>query len=509
MTELKKFYRHSTSYLAGRMCLMVIGFFSLPIFTRLFSVADYGVLNLIGSTILIVSVFSKAGLQNSVQRFHKEHAVRGVEQMQACYTSIFAGSTLVSLLMTLLFVAAVAMTPTTWLSPFAKELLYIAACLIFFRPLRSMVANLWQVEGKTLAYNSVEICVKAGSIALIVALVFLWQRSVMSYVVGLVIVETAVMLVVLALVARRDVINVRRIDWRIAWESLTFGFPLMWAEIAYMVLDSGDRFLIERYLGAQSVGYYSAAYAIAFYVPEVLLVPINLALFPIVMQLWVEKGREETQKFLSRSLNHYLMAAIGFVCVVSLSSREAMVLLASRKYQQAHTLLPILVAGLLLYAVHVFFRPALLIEKKSNTIAAQVGISAVANIVLNMVLLPRMGVIGAAYATLVSYGLCLALMAYSSCRIIPLHVDWMSFAKCAGCAAITWTVLSRLQGSDFLLLLLKVSLGALLYVGLLWTSNEETRKVIASAVRLARERFARSNRPVVGREVGANAQVGQ
>ncbi len=478
MAELRRFYRDSSSYLAGRICVMVLGFISFPILTRLFSVSDYGIMNLVGSTILIVSVFSKAGLQNSVQRFHKEHAVVGLEQMQRCYTSIFAGATVASLAVTLVFAIAIALTPDTWLSPFAKKLLFISACLIFFRPLRSMVQNLWQVEGKTLAVNSVDIAVKGASTAAIVALILLWRRGVMSFVVGTVAVETAIMFVVLAIVARRDVLNVHQIDWGFAWESLTFGFPMMWAEIAYMILDSGDRFIVQSYLGSEAVGLYSAAYGIASYVPEVLLFPINMALFPIVMQVWVEKGRDETKKLLSQSLNHYLMVAIGFVCVVTLSSREAIILLASRKYQQAHVLLPILVGGLLLYAVHVFFRPALLIEKKSSVIAGQVGTAAVVNILLNIIMVPRMGVTGAAYATLLSYGVCLALMARSSCRIIPLDVDWVSLAKSVASAVITYVVVSRFHGGDFVLLFVKVLLGSLLYLGLLWVSNREARNVI-------------------------------
>jgi O-antigen/teichoic acid export membrane protein len=508
MADLKTFYRHSSSYLIGRVCLMLLGFISFPIFTRLFSVADYGIMSLITSTILIVSVIAKGGIQNSVQRFHKEHAILGVEQAQRCYSSIFGGAIVIAVVIALLFAGLTAVVPDTWLSPFAKKLLLISACLILFRPVRSMVANLWQVEGNTLAFNGVEIAAKGGTTIAIVALFFLWRRGVVSYVVGTVVVETAIMVVVLAMIARRDVLNFKNIDWGFAWESLKFGFPLMWAEIAYMILDSGDRFLVQRYLGSESVGYYSAAYGIASYVPEVLLVPINLALFPIVMQLWVEKGKNETQKFLSRSLNHYIMAAVGFVCVVSLSSREAMILLASRKYQEAHTLLPILVAGLLLYAVHVFFRPALLIQKKSNTIAAQVGIAAIVNIGLNVLMLPRIGVRGAAYATLISYGVCLALMARSSLRIIPLDLDWMSLIKCAASAGITYALVSRMQGNDFILLFVKVLAGGLFYLGLLYLINLEARHVMKRVFHMVRMRISGYRQTQVA-EVAVSTQVGQ
>jgi O-antigen/teichoic acid export membrane protein len=509
MAELRRFYRDSSSYLAGRVCVMLLGFISFPVFTRLYSVSDYGVINLVISTILIASVFSKAGLQNSVQRFHKEHAVNGVSQMQRCYTSIFAGAAAVALITTLVFSLVVVLIPNAWLSTFAKQLLLISACLIFLRPLRSMVQNLWQVEGKTFAVNAVDIVVKGASIAAIVALILVWHHDVMSFVIGTVVVESAVMFVVFALIAKRDVLNFNLVDWSFAWESLRFGFPLMWAEIAYMVLDSGDRFVVQHYLGSQAVGLYSAAYGVASYIPEVLLVPINLALFPIVMQVWVEKGKDETQKLLSRSLNQYLMAAIGFVCVVSISSREAIILLASRKYQEAHTLLPILVAGLMLYAVHVFLRPALLIEKKSNVIATQIGIAAMANLVLNVLMVPRMGVAGAAYATLLSYGICLTLMARESLRIIPLSVNWGSFFKCVIAALVTGFLVSQIRGDSVFLLFLKICLASLLYATVLWISNRDARAVMRNIVGLLRQRASSAGAARLGREVSVDVGSGQ
>src|SRR5205823_12919531 len=116
------------------------------------------------------------------------------------------------------------------------------------------------------------------------------------------------------------------------------------------------------------------------------MVPVNLALFPIYMKLWQTKGKQETQEFLSRSLDTFLLIAIGVVCSVMLTSRDALIFLASRKYQQAHSLLPVLTVGLVVYAVHIFLNAGLLIHKRTLTMAKLVTVSCLLNIVLNVVL---------------------------------------------------------------------------------------------------------------------------
>lgn len=488
MAELRKFYKHSSSYLLGRFLLMLVGFVSFPIFTRLFSVSEYGIISLVTSTMMIVTIIGKFGMQNSVQRFHKEHADLGFHEFQRYYSSVFFGTAALCVGLTALFVGVIAFLPNTWLSPWMKVAYYIVACLVLVRPIRSMVANLWQVEGNTIAFNAQEVLIRAFTIPAVLGLFFLWQRSLISFFVGTIGAELVVMTVSIYSVFRRKLLSVRNVDLSFLWAALSFGVPLMWAELAYLVLDMGDRFLIQRYLGSESLGFYSAAYGIAGYIPEVLMIPINLALFPIVMQLWNDKGPEETVQFLSKGFQQYMFGAIGLLCVVYLTAENVVVLLASRKFQQAHTLLPLLVGGLLLYSVHVFFRPALLIHKKSMLMAKVFVLSAVLNVALNMFLLPRMGTLGAAWATFLSYAACLALVATASWRALPLKVDFLSLGKCAGAALITWLLVSRIEIDNTLLsLVVRTAAATLLYVGILWLGDGNVRKTLRRAVELGRQ----------------------
>jgi O-antigen/teichoic acid export membrane protein len=175
------------------------------------------------------------------------------------------------------------------------------------------------------------------------------------------------------------------------------------------------------------------------------MVPINLALFPIYMKLWVEKGREETQAFLSRSLNNFLALAIAVICAVFLTSRDVIVVLASKKFQEAHALLPLLIIGLLIYAVHIFLNAALLIYKKTAVMTGLVVGACVANLLLNIVLIPRLGLQGAAIATLVSYLLLVLTMGRVSFRLLPLKISYAGLGINLLAAVITFFAIRPLE----------------------------------------------------------------
>ncbi len=74
---------------------------------------------------------------------------------------------------------------------------------------------------------------------------------------------------------------------------------------------------------------------------------------------------------------------------VAVTAHSAVIVLGSQKLQQAAPLLPVLVLGLMFYALHIFFSAGLVIHKKTITLLKIVVFSAVLNIALNILLIPR------------------------------------------------------------------------------------------------------------------------
>ncbi|HLI34579.1 MAG TPA: oligosaccharide flippase family protein [Terriglobia bacterium] len=490
MEELKRLYQDSSHYLVGRVCLLLLGFVSFPLFTRLFSVSQYGVINLVFKVVLAATVLSKLGIQNSVLRFYEEHAVsREGKSLRQYYSTLFFGPLGIALAVTVLFTVGVAVMPPTLVSAPIKRLLIFASLLIVIRSVWSILAGFLRVEGKTKTYNVFDVLIKAETIALICVLLFMWKRSVWSFFAGTIAAEGTIALLVVALLFRRRILALKAFDTKFMRVVVAFGLPLVVYELASVILDSGDRVLVQYYLGAKELGYYSAAYNLSYYIQEALGSPLNLALVPLYMKLWVTKGRAETQRFLSESFDVFLMIAVGICATVVVTSRDAIIFLASSKFQRAHELLPILVIGVMLYALHIFLTAGLLIYKRTLTMARQVVYACVLNILLNVVLIPRVGLKGAAIATLVSYGFLILLMARASFQILPIGIRFLGCASYLAAALATWLLVSRIQMKTVLFSLAARGIASMLaYTLLVCLLDRRTRMLIKQLLPWPRDR---------------------
>jgi O-antigen/teichoic acid export membrane protein len=483
MSSLKTLYRHSSHYLGGRVAVMLLGFISFPLFTRVFSVADYGAINLITNTVLLLTVLSKFGFQHSVQRYYPEgQSEAGPDALRRYYSTLFYSTALLALILSSVFVVSLFFGAGRLFGFTAGTTLLLACSLVMIRSLRSMQMNLMQMEHKTRLFNGMDILQKALSIAAICALLFFWQKTVFALFLGLVIVEGAILLQYLPVLARRHLISPSMFDLSFLRTAVAFSLPLMAAEISWVVLDSGDRFFIQHYMGPQALGFYAAAYGIAIYLQDVLMAPLQMALFPICMKVWNTEGKKATQDFLSRSLDQFVLVAVAVVCVAIVTSRDVIVLLASRKFQEAHTLLPFLVIGLVLSAVTIYFRPGLMIHKRASKIAVATFYASVLNIALNIVLLPRIGLVGAAIATMVSYGGIVLFLAYQSLRVLPYKIEFASIARYAAVGGVASWLVARLPiETPLLSALAKGSLILLLYVGTLFAIDGRVRTLLTQA----------------------------
>ncbi|HEV7550786.1 MAG TPA: lipopolysaccharide biosynthesis protein, partial [Candidatus Angelobacter sp.] len=325
MSALKTLYRHSSHYLGGRVAVMLLGFISFPVFTRVFSVAEYGAINLIMNTVLLLTVLSKFGFQHSVQRYYPQGEA-GADTLRRYYSTLFYSTGLLALVLTLLFVASLLFGAGRFFGITAGGTLLLACSLVMIRALRSMQMNLMQMENKTRLFNGMDILQKALTIGVVCALLFFWQKTVFAFFLGLVVVEGLILLQYLPVLSRRQLLSPAMFDVGFLRTAAAFSLPLMAAEISWVVLDSGDRFFVQHYLGAQALGFYAAAYGIAIYLQDVLMAPLQMALFPICMRVWNTEGKKATQDFLSRSLDQFILVAVAVVCVAIVTSRDVIVL---------------------------------------------------------------------------------------------------------------------------------------------------------------------------------------
>jgi len=478
-SELRTLAHSSSHYLAGLVANLALGFVSFPIFTRVFSVEQYGLMDLGQRLLLLLTVMSKAGLQNASLRFYNgaEFATDGTARKNY-YSTMFYGIVGTSAITAALFLVAGKVFPGLLSAGPLGNLTYLLIGVAVIRALNSILAGFLRVEERTKGFNFLLVATKAGTVAGVCALLLFLSRTAHTYFVGTFMVEGLLVLGVAAWYFRRGNITPASVKLDLFRAAVVYGTPLVVYEFAFAILGSSDRFLVRHFVGAEALGFYAVAHGLARNVNELLVTPLGLALVPMYMRIWTSDGPKKTTAFLSTAFDLYILASAGILAAVAACGRSLVVLLASSKYVGADRLIPIILAALFIYAAHVFVGAGLLIHKRTLQMAAILACSAVFNIALNCFLLPRMGIMGGAIATLASYAACIAALTVASHRVLPLNIHKSSLAKYGSAAAVAWLLGSQLHfASAFLECSARFLISTVVYVAMLYWLDERVRGV--------------------------------
>ena len=484
MSDLRSLYRETSHYLIGQVAALALGFVSFPIFTRVLSVADYGMMSLVFQITAMAVVFSKMGFGQSIQRFYPEHANSSeADALKRFSSTIVIGTTVLGLSATILFVLGLRLVPDAVVSPALKKVLLIGSGLIFVRGMQPILLNFLRAQRKTKPFNIFNTVMRGATIAFVCVLLFTWSKDVSAVLTGTVAVELASVIVLVILVFPRDAISLSAFDNRIFRTALAFGMPLALWEQAAVILDSGDRVLVQYYLGFQQLGYYSCAYNITNYIAQSMMYPLNLALVPIYMEMWETRGPKETVSFLSNALDNFIMAVMCVMAGVAVTARSAVIVLGSQKLQNAAPLLPTLVLGVMLYTVHIFFSAGLVIHKKTRILVKIILYAAALNIALNFLLIPRIGTQGAAIATLISYAVFLAMIVRASLAIMPLRINIPGCLRYLVAAVTSVALVSLIDcSSPFINLFVRGTLCVSIYGATLYAIDQRFRTMVTNLV---------------------------
>jgi len=247
------------------------------------------------------------------------------------------------------------------------------------------------------------------------------------------------------------------------------------------ILDVSDRFLIEIFSGSQQVGIYSANYRLVSSGIWMVFYPILMAAHPIIMNSWRGNNKEEMIKLISSITRYFLIIFLPLVGYISICSRDIISLCLGKAFREGYVILPIIILGITGWNLAIIGHKGLEIRKKTKVVFVLVILCAIINIFLNIILIPRFGYIGAAYATLISYLLYPVFVYFYSKHFIPWVIPWkglIKFSIATACAGGVLYYIRKLTGGslDHLGLILAFFGYSIIYMVLLIIFKEFTPK---------------------------------
>lgn len=488
MSQIKTLLRQSSHYMLGRIIVMAIGFISFPVYARLLPVAEYGILNLAQKCMNFAIAVSKLGLQNAILRLHAEHS-SSPESLRRLYTTISLSTLGSGIFCTLVCALLVWVQQFLWISREVGTALLVSCGLIITRTGLSPIYGLLRVEGRTVLFNVLDVVIRVSSLVFGLLLVLFWSRSAISLLSGLILGEVVALAVGGGFVAKHRLVMPGCFDTPLLRHSLTFALPLAGSELATTLLDSADRTLIQYYLGSEPLGYYAAACAMAGYLQEALQMPLNMALVPLYVKTWQTQGAEETSRLVSRIFDLFLMVACGITAIIFATSHYLIVIISSQKYAPVAPLLGPLVVGTFFFACSIFLSAGFILQKKTLVLARLVVTALVFKTVLNVLLLPPLGLWGAVLPNVIGFATMAGLSAWYSRDLLRIRLSWMNLLIYV-VAAIAAALVGGIFCTSIMVLTLAVRCGITLaiYSVILWCFDDRIRDYGKQSVRVLLQR---------------------
>lgn len=444
---LRSLLKHASNYTIGNALMIVAGLVSFPILTRVLSVDEYGVMGLIATALTLLVALGKLGMQHATVRFYSEiQAGKRDVDGKAFVATVVYGMAAVGLVATVLWAIASQLVPAAWWSDARiRPLMLLTSVLIFVRVVDSAIVNQLRAQERSGTLMIYSVTRRYASLALLLAVLFWVAGNVWGFYAATIAGEALATIVMVVWLYRRDPPRTADFSPPLFRVMLAFGIPMIGYELSSIVLSMGDRYIIQHVLGTQELGIYSAAYNMCDYLKSLLFGSLVSAAQPMYMRYWEQQGAEVTSEFLAKFMRVYMMAAMLVVAGLASIGGELIGFLASAKYRSGAEVVPYIMASMAIECVVIITGAGLYIQKRTRTIMLLVACTAVLNVGLNTVLLPRLGLVGAGVSSLISYSLLMLVGATLGRSSLAIPMPLTSALKFGGIALVMYLLVTRID----------------------------------------------------------------
>lgn len=413
LRELTKLIKHTTVYGVGNALAKMVGFFMLPFYTHYLTPSDYGTLELLDLTLTLTAIVLSTWMNVSIVRHYYDYAepkdrdqtvstvlvlaliigsigaMCGIYFSRALSIAILKTPELhfyVSLISVSFLMSSVNAVSTSYLRAKQRSALVVGSDL--FNLVLTLSLNIYFI-----AYRHVGV---AG---------VLYSSL------------TSNTLITLALTTY----TLRQVRLSFSYDKLkrvvAFGLPLITTSIAAFTVNFSDRFFLRQFAGVSTVGIYALGYKFGFMISLLVVQPFDM--------IWQARSYDirtqaDSGQIFSRVFQYYCLALVTAALGLSLIIKELISAISAPPFHSAYQIVPIICLAYIFQGMNRYLLTGTYIAKKTIYLGVVGLINALVNVGLNLFLIPRYGMLGAAWATACSFFI-MAALAYSvSQRLYPI-----------------------------------------------------------------------------------------
>lgn len=375
-------------YFISNICTRAFGFLTIPLYTHMLTTSEYGYLNTYSAWVSVLSVILGLSLSGAIYG----HVKLNKKEINKFQSSVFSLSFVSAILISLVVIGAYLILKGRIDAILILALVqgYGTFTVNFF--LQELILDNRYILHSIISILTVVIPV--GITCVIIKALFQTSKY-LCVIVPRAIIYGILLLVfaIIILVRGKKYFDIDIWKW-----SLRYCLPLVFHTLSLTILLQADRIMLSSLYSLSESGIYSFIYNIT------LVVGVLIGALENTWKTWFFNKYDTTDKYtIQKRVRLFVSVAILGVAVYVFVAPDLIRILASKEYQtQTYLIGPIALAYIISF---LYDFPVYLEYKKNATkyIAISSVIAASVNIILNFILIPIWGGIGAALTTLVSY----------------------------------------------------------------------------------------------------------
>ena len=362
----------------------------VPLYTSALSPSEYGIVDLIAQTAnILIPIFSLSA-SDAALRFglDTKEPTELKKIYSICLMMIVSGMAAMALIFPIL-------SKLDYLSGFSG-ILFIYVCTSTLKSLNSTFTRALE-KVKLFAFDGILTTASMLIFNIVFLLGFKW--GIYGYLLAIILSDfmSAVFLFFASGLFRY--VSFKKPDFSLARDMLKYCIPMIPTTLLWLVTSISDRFMVTYFHGEAANG----INAIAYKIPTILT-----TLFTMFSQAWnmsaiTENKSEERESFYTNVFSFNLSFMYVLSAGILLFNRPITYILVNPAYHEAWYYSPVLIVATVFTCFNVFLGSVYVAEKKTIRSFVTSLSAGVTNIILNLLLIPSMGVMGAALATAISY----------------------------------------------------------------------------------------------------------
>jgi O-antigen/teichoic acid export membrane protein len=443
-SKIRELSKNITVYGLGDVAVSIVSFFLLPVYVLYFNAADYGVINVLISMEVIAKIVFRFGLDGSFMRFYYDAGdERGRQRLASTiFFFLFAldGAVLLALLLAAPALSDSLLGSRGYVNALRLMLLNTFAIGFTFIPFHVL-----RMERRTKTFSLLTL---ARSVLTIIVRLLLVIRFDMG-VSGLYLADLLVTFVIMAVLFPWFAPLVRPVfSAETLRESLQFGLPRVPHAAAQQITAVGDKFILTLFVHLDAIGVYGMAVGFGL-AQKLFLSAFESAWAPFYYATIRERDAPRVFSLVST----YGVAVLALLTAgVSAIGRDALKALthgrilppSDPRWHDVSIVVAFTSLGVFFQGIYLLTSIGLNITKRTQYYPAATITAAVVNVGLNFLLIPRLGIIGAAWANGVAYAVQAMLGFVLSQRFYRIQYEWGRIARVCAAGVVAYVAATAL-----------------------------------------------------------------